>query len=106
MKIFLLKCFVLVSIMFISVLVGMQMANDGIHKLKGNFGVDFQNAVTINKKDNHLSTLGNDSTSHDLEAKKKKLEELNAFNFFSLMGKKMSDGITKASEEMIQKITQ
>jgi hypothetical protein len=104
MKIFLLKCLGLVSIMFISVLVGMQMANDGIHKMKDKTAVDFQNAVTINKKDHQVISKGNDSTSHNLESKKKQLEEINAFNFFSMMGKTMSDGITKSSEELIKKI--
>jgi len=103
MKIFMLKCFVIASLMSISVLAGMQMANNGIHKLKG---YNVQNAASINEQKNDLSTsLGNNRTSHDLEAKKKKLEEINSFNVFSSMGKKMADGITSATEKMVDKIT-
>ena len=98
MKVFMLKCSILVAFMFISVLAGMQMANDGIHKMKGYSNTSFQNAVSIDQQDNQA--VG----SHDLLAKKKKLEEINTFNLFSSMGRKMSEGITQASEKTIQKI--
>ena len=106
MKIFMLKSFGIAALMFISVLAGMQMANDGIHKMKGNDDSNFQNAVSINETDNKLkaSFLGNDISSHDLEAKKKKLEEISTYNFFSSMGKKMSEGISSASEKIVHLI--
>lgn len=107
MKIFMLKSFGIAALMFISVLAGMQMANDGIHKIKGNNDPNFQNAVSINETDNEFkaSSLGKDLSSHDIEAKKKKLEEVSTFNIFSTMGKKVSDGISKTSEKIIQMIT-
>jgi hypothetical protein len=103
MKLFMLKSFCLAAIMFISVLAGMQMANDGIHKMKGYSDPNFQKAVSINEKE--ASFLGQDISSHDIEAKKKRLEEISTYNFFSSIGKKMSDGITNASEKIIHSIT-
>ncbi|CAH2715459.1 hypothetical protein BACCIP111895_02643 [Neobacillus rhizosphaerae] len=107
MKMFILKSFGIAALMFISVLTGMQIANGGIHKMKGYDDPNFQNAVSINETNNQFmaSFLGNDISSHDIEAKKKKLEEISAFNFFSSMGKKMSNGISSASEKLIQLIT-
>ena len=106
MKMFMLKSLCLAALMFISVLVGMQLANDGIHKMKGYDDPNFGNAVTLNETDSNLSAtfLGNDVSSHDLEEKKKKLEKMNAYNFFSSMGKKMSEGISAASEKIVDSI--
>jgi hypothetical protein len=106
MKMFMLKSLCLAALMLISVLVGMQLANDGIHKMKGYDDPNFQNAVSLNETDSNLSAtfLGNDISSHDLEAKKKKLEEISAYNFFSSMGKKMSDGISGVSQKIVELI--
>lgn len=107
MKMFMLKSFIVASLMFISVLTGMELANNGIHKMKGYNDPNFQNAVSINENgpDLNATFLGNDITSHDIEAKKKKLESISAYNFFSSMGKKMSEGLTAASEKLIELIT-
>jgi hypothetical protein len=106
MKMFMFKSVCIAALMFISVLAGMQMANQGIHKMKGYSDPNFQGAVSINKDDRiNASVLGQDLTSHDIESKKKQLEEMTTYNFFSSMGKKMSDGITKASEEMVKKMS-
>ncbi|GHH97059.1 DUF3679 domain-containing protein [Neobacillus kokaensis] len=108
MKMFMLKSFIVAALMFISVLTGMEIANNGIHKMKGYDDPNFQNAVSINEhdKDFNATFLGKELSSHDLESKKKKLEEMNAFNFFSSMGKKVSDGLTNGSEKLIRKITE
>lgn len=107
MKMFMVKSLFIATLMLISVLTGMQLAGNGIHKLKGYDDPNFQKAVSISEKNDHISAsfLGNDVASHDLETKKKKLEEINAFNFFSSMGKKMSEGISGASEKLIKLIT-
>ncbi|OIK16614.1 hypothetical protein BIV60_03865 [Bacillus sp. MUM 116] len=107
MKLFMLKSVGIAALMFISVLAGMQLANGGIHKMKGYDDPNFQKTVAINDKGNdlHASLLGNQITSHDIEAKKKKLEEMNAFNLFSSMGKKMSDGISSASKKLVESIS-
>ncbi|MEO2074519.1 MAG: YqxA family protein [Bacillus sp. (in: firmicutes)] len=106
MKLFMLKSFGIAALMLISVLTGMQLANNGIQKMKGYEDPNFHQAVSLKETDNHInaSILGNNISSHDIEAKKKKLEEISAYNFFSSMGKKMSEGISNASENLIQKI--
>ncbi|MEH7109571.1 MULTISPECIES: DUF3679 domain-containing protein [Bacillaceae] len=108
MKMFMVKSILVVALMFISVLTGMELANNGIHKMKGYNDPNLGNAVSINEKDKDFSAtfLGNNISSHDLSAKKKRLEELNAFNFFSSMGKKMSEGLTNASGKLIEKIAE
>jgi hypothetical protein len=108
MKMFMLKFFCIVALMFISVLAGMQLANDGIHKMKGYDDPNFQNAVALNDNGDHVKAtfLGNDISSHDIDEKKKKLEEISAFNLFSSMGKKVSEGVSTASEKLINLITQ
>jgi len=108
MKMFMLKSMLLAAMMFIAVLTGMELANNGIHKMKGYSDPNFQNAVSIEESDSEINAtfLGNDITSHDIEAKKKKLEEISAFNFFSSMGKKFANGLSSASENFIQSITE
>ncbi|MFL6557962.1 MAG: YqxA family protein [Bacillus sp. (in: firmicutes)] len=108
MKMFMVKSLCLAALMLISVLIGIQLANDGIHKMKGYDDPNFQNAVSLNESDNELKAtfLGNDISSHDLEAKKKKLEELSAYNFFSSMGKKLSKGVSGASEKIVDFIAE
>ncbi|WP_246145494.1 DUF3679 domain-containing protein [Bacillus rubiinfantis] len=98
------KSLLIVSLMFISVLTGMELANNGIHKMKGYDDPNFQNAVSIadSEKDFNATFLGNDISSHDIEAKKRKLEEMSAYNFFSSMGKKMSEGLTNGSKKLIR----
>ncbi|MDM5330952.1 YqxA family protein [Neobacillus sp. CF12] len=107
MKMFMLKFFCILALMFISVLAGMQLANDGIHKMKGYDDPNFQNAVAINDNGEQVKAtfLGNEISSHDLNEKKKKLEEISAFNLFSSMGKKISQGVSNASEKLINLIT-
>lgn len=108
MKMFMLKFCCIVALMFISVLAGMQLANDGIHKMKGYDDPNFQNAVALNDNGDYVKAtfLGNDISSHDIDEKKKKLEEISAFNLFSSMGKKISEGVSTASEKLINLITQ
>jgi len=107
MKMFMLKSLCLAALMLISVLTGMQLANDGIHKMKGYEDANFETAVGFQDKGSNISAsfLGNKISSHDIEAKRKKLEEISSFNFFSSMGKKMSEGISGASEKIIHSIT-
>jgi hypothetical protein len=89
--------------MLIAVLTGMQLASSGIQKMRGYEDPNFETAVSFHEKDDTVkaSILGNDISSHDIEAKKKELEAISAFNFFSSMGKNLSEGITGASEKLI-----
>ncbi|MGJ7921432.1 YqxA family protein [Neobacillus sp. LXY-4] len=104
MKLFMLKSFLLASLMFVSVLFGMQQANDGIHRMKGYEDTGFGKAFTLNEDEQGKMAgtfLGNDVTSHDLEKKKQELAEMNSYNFFSSIGKSMAKGISEATEKTI-----
>jgi hypothetical protein len=105
MKIFLLKSLFIVSLMFLSVLFGMQQANFGIQKMKGYDDPKFKSALIVEASDEgeiQASVLGVDVTSHDLEQKKQKLEEIKAYNLFSDMGKKISNGISAGLNQIIE----
>ena len=103
-----LKSFMLASLMFISVLFGMQQANEGIHKMKGYEDPEFKSAFSIDEKENgsfETAILGNDISSHDLEQKREKLEEMKAFNLFSSIGKNLEDGVSTVVEKTVELIT-
>lgn len=108
MKWFMLKSIFVAALMFISVLFGMQQANEGIHRMKGFEDTNFRGAFNVSESDGgevQVSLLGNDVDSHDLEKKKAKLEEMKAYNFFSTMGKKLADGVSTLTENTINLIT-
>ncbi|MED3548924.1 YqxA family protein [Cytobacillus praedii] len=108
MKWFMVKTFFLISLMFIAVLFGMQLANEGIHNMKGYDDANFKDPFAVNENEGgelQASVLGNDISSHDLQQKKEKLEEMKAYNFFSSLGKSLSDGISEATEKTIHLIT-
>ncbi|WNS74358.1 DUF3679 domain-containing protein [Bacillus sp. DTU_2020_1000418_1_SI_GHA_SEK_038] len=108
MKWFMLKTLFLTTLMFLVVLFGMQEASEGIMKMKGYNDANFKGAFTFHDNEEgglQASILGNDVSSHDLEQKKAKLEEMKAYNFFSTMGKKLSEGISTMTETMVHFIT-
>lgn len=108
MKWFMWKAFFLASLMFLAVLFGMQQANEGITKMKGFHDESFKGAFTFHENDTgelQASILGKDVSSHDLQQKKEKLEEMKAYNLFSTMGKKLSDGISAITEKLVHFIT-
>lgn len=105
MKMFLFKLFLIMSLMFIAVLYGMQLANEGIQRTKGYEDEEFAEAwnVTENEEgDMEVSMLGNDMGSHDLKKKKEQLEEMKAFNFFAELGEKLAEAVSKTSEKLIR----
>jgi hypothetical protein len=108
MKMFFIKGVILASLMFLSVLFGMQQANIGIQKMKGYDDPKFKSALTLqeNKEgDLQASVLGVDVTSHDLEKKKQKLEEMKAYNLFSDIGKGISNGVSSGLNQIIELIS-
>jgi hypothetical protein len=109
MKMFMLKSLFLAALMFLSVLFGMQFANDGIHRMKGYDDPDMGNAFTLSEnKGGQLqgTFLGRDVSSHDLEKKKEKLEKMKAYNFFSSIGKKLAEGVSTATDGTIEYIVE
>lgn len=108
MKMFMLKVMFLAAIMFASVLFGMQQANEGIQNMRGFDDPNFKGAMTIKETEGgelQASILGSDVSSHDLEQKKQKLEEMKAYNFFSSLGKQFAEGVQNATEKALQFIT-
>lgn len=104
MKKFMLKSLLIVVVMFVCVLFGMQQANEGILRMKGFEDDQFQSALSVKEaKDGEIqaSILGNQVTSHDLSAKKEKLEKNNTYNFFSSIGKSLSEGVTALAKKFI-----
>ena len=113
MKMFMLKSLFIAALMFISVLFGMQFANDGIHRMKGYDDPNIGTAFTLNENERGKlqgTFLGQDVSSHDLEKKKEQLEKMKAYNLFSSVGKKLADGISTATggtiEFIVEKLNQ
>ncbi|HWO77705.1 MAG TPA: YqxA family protein [Bacillus sp. (in: firmicutes)] len=97
MKRFILKVITLTFILFFGVLIGMQYANEGMVKMRGYQDPSFQEPVSIEEAASgevEASFLGNNLSSHDLEAKQKQLEEVKTFNLFSQIGKSLAQFIT------------
>jgi hypothetical protein len=108
MKRFMLKSFLLASIMFICVLFGMQQANEGIYRMKGYDDTNLGKAFTFTEGEEgklQAHFLGKDVTSHDIQKKKQELEKMNSFNFFSSSGKKIADGISNAADKTLHFFT-
>ncbi|PLT34642.1 YqxA family protein [Bacillus sp. V5-8f] len=104
---FSLKCFGMILLLFLGVLIGMQHANQGIKKMKGYDDPALHSAFTVkesNQGEMEAAILGKKVTSHDLEQKKQKLEEMKAFNFFSTIGKKLAEAISAIVNTLIQKL--
>ncbi|WP_445490315.1 DUF3679 domain-containing protein [Niallia sp. 03133] len=101
MKVFTIRAIAIALFMFICVLFGMQQAYSGIQNMKGYEDKNFGNALSIEKKDGNLeaSLLGQDVTSHDLQKKKEKLEEINGFNLFSGIGKGIADSMSSLAKK-------
>lgn len=101
MKMFLFKSFCLLAMLFISVLAGIQIADEGIHHMKGSSHSTNLNAPIYQ---NQQSLAKTESINNDIQAKQQRLEKMNAFNIFSFMGEKMSNGITEASAKILKSI--
>lgn len=103
-----LKCCLLITVLFIGILIGMQQAKTGLTQMRGYDDPSFKSAFSINEKENgnvEASIMGQKLTSHDLAEKKKKLEEMKAYNFFSSLGKKVSETISISIELVVDLFT-
>jgi len=91
---FLIKVLVLIGVLFIGILIGFQEANSGLNRLKGSTNYSsFQKVVSIGENDNgdyETVVIGNRVSSHNLDEKKKVLEKMNTYNFFTDVAKKLS----------------
>ncbi|WP_071460186.1 YqxA family protein [Bacillus massilinigeriensis] len=108
MKIFMLKAFLLASLMFICVLAGMQLANDGMDRMRGYEDPSMKNAFTVGEGPEgkvETEVLGTEVSSQDLKKKKEKLEQMESYNFFSDMGRRLGDAMTGAVGNLVEWIT-
>lgn len=108
---FLLNCFFITTVLFFGVLVGIQIASNNLvnmtndssystaNLVKPSLGVEFK---SVNKE-----TLENPEklTSHDLEGKQEKLEQIETFNLFSQVGMKLSDVLNMLFSSLLAKLT-
>lgn len=104
---FMVKCVLLCSVLFIGVLIGMQRANEGMAGMKGYEDHALTAPVQITYDDNgetEATVLGHSVGSHDLQAKKEKLEEMKAYNFFSSIGKALAGAVTALVEKLVSVI--
>ncbi|WP_010678187.1 YqxA family protein [Bacillus timonensis] len=103
---FMMKCFLIVTVLLLGVLIGMQQANEGMKKMRGYNDPSLQGAfhITDNQGEVEASVLGRKVTSHDLEEKQKQLENVEAFNLFSSIGEKLGNGISALFEKVMNSI--
>jgi Protein of unknown function (DUF3679) len=105
---FMFKCFVLCSVLLFGVLIGMQQANQGMIKMKGYNDPDLQGAFQVdsdNSGDIAASILGNEVTSQDLEKKQEQLEQIEAFNFFSQIGKQLAGIVSNGVSSIMDMVS-
>lgn len=100
---FMMKCFLIVTVLLLGVLIGMQQANEGMKKMRGFNDPSLQGAFHISDNNGEVeaSVLGRKVTSHDLEEKQKQLENVESFNFFSSIGEKLGNGISAIFEKIM-----
>ncbi|MFD1781231.1 YqxA family protein [Fredinandcohnia salidurans] len=100
---FMMKCFLIVTVLLLGVLIGMQQANEGMKKMRGYNDPSLQGAFHISDNNGEVeaSVLGRKVTSHDLEEKQKQLENVESFNFFSSIGEKLGNGISAIFEKIM-----
>lgn len=106
---FMFKSFILCSVLLLGVLIGMQQANQGMIKMKGYNDPDFQGAFQIDSDetgDIEASILGNEVTSQDLQKKQEQLEQIEAFNIFSQLGKQLANIVSNGVSSLLKMITE
>lgn len=101
---FIFKSFCLLTIMLLFTLAGMQLANNGMNDLKGIKHSKIQSNISLKMQDLDTS-IDINHLSHNIAAKQQKLEKMNSFNFFSYMGKELSEGISQSLGNLIKIVT-
>jgi hypothetical protein len=93
---FMMKTFLLTTVLLFGVLLGMQLANEGMIKMKGYQDPGLDSAFTVSqteKGEMEASVLGSKVRAVDLREKQQQLEEHKAFNFFSSFGRKFAEAV-------------
>ncbi|RST73876.1 DUF3679 domain-containing protein [Siminovitchia acidinfaciens] len=102
---FILKFLLLMLVLFIGVFIGMEKAHQGMQDMKGYEDVSLPPPVHITESEDgkiEAALLGNEiNHTEELARKKKDLESLETFNFFSSMGKALASFVTEATKSLI-----
>ncbi|WP_170007729.1 DUF3679 domain-containing protein [Bacillus fonticola] len=86
---FSLKVFVTICVLFLGVLIGYQQATTGLENMRGFDDPDISppvDVVATSEGEYEASWFGNSISSHDLDSKQQKLEDMETYNFFSELG--------------------
>lgn len=105
---FIFKTFLLCLVLFIGVIIGMQQANEGLKSMRGYETSETLGAFQLSEKEKgelEASILGNTVTSHDLKEKQEQLEQIEAFNFFSELGKWLSNTIQSFVSSILELVS-
>jgi hypothetical protein len=106
---FMAKSFFLCLVLLIGVIIGIQQANEGLKKMRGYETTETLGALPIHEKENgelEASILGNKLTSQDIKKKQEQLERIESFNFFSELGKWLSNCVQTFMSTMIHLLSE
>lgn len=97
---FFLKTLLLICVLLAGILFGMQKASNEMKQMSSS---EELGAFSIQKDEGKISAevLGQTVTSHEIKEKQEKLQEIEAFNFFSEIGGKLSSLITKVFQAFL-----
>lgn len=89
---FLLKVCLLISVLFFGIILGFIGANNGLQKIRGKDHEAFEKVITVTEEDGdyEATILGETVTSHNIEVKKKQLEQFQTYNLFTDIAKKIT----------------
>jgi hypothetical protein len=98
---FFLKSLLLICFLLIGILIGMEKASDEMNKMSITDELGAFNIQQNEKGKIEAEVLGENITSHNIKEKQEKLQAIKAFNFFSEIGGKLSELITKVFQAFI-----
>ena len=102
---FILKTAIAFSLFFIGLLVGIQEANNGMKKMRGYEDPGLSSAFSIEEKADgqYETTVLGSTKTHDFEEKKRKLEEMKSYNFFTDIAKRISGFLSEFFANLLPK---
>ncbi|WLR49901.1 DUF3679 domain-containing protein [Bacillus tianshenii] len=81
-------------LLFFGVLLGMQQANNSMEEMRGYDDPEMKEVISVEEGEDGVveaSVLGKEVDATQIEEKKEKLQHIKSFNFFSELGKKLSE---------------
>ncbi|WP_144462854.1 YqxA family protein [Siminovitchia fortis] len=102
---FMLKFLLLAIVLFVGVFIGMEKAHQGMQGMKGYEDTALPPPVHISESEDgkiEAAFLGNEiDHAEELAKKKKELEDIETYNFFSSMGKALSSFVKETAKFLI-----